>query len=143
MADLVYHDFFSEIMKGTHNCGASGNVFKLALFTSTHTPNADATSYSDLTNEVANGNGYTTGGYTFSAANNSVVNDDANNWSTFDINEDATWSNATITARYAVLYNNTAAGKNLVCQWDFGSDKASSNGTFKVVFNASGILRLS
>lgn len=45
----------------------TGATIKLALLASTYTPNTSETGhtvYADLTNEIANGNGYTTGGAT-------------------------------------------------------------------------------
>lgn len=79
-------------------------AFKVALFLSTSNCGNKALApahYTDLTNEVANGNGYTTGGV--SVGSGTYVN--SSGLQTFDVN-DASWtaSGAGITARYAVLY---------------------------------------
>ena len=47
---------------------------------------------------------------------------------------DLTFSSATITARGALIYNDTAAGDPSVVVLDFGSDKSSSAGDFTIVF---------
>ena len=47
---------------------------------------------------------------------------------------DTTWASSTITARGAMIYNDTAAGNPAVVILDFGSDKTSTNGDFTVVF---------
>ena len=74
--------------------------FKIALFTSASNIGASSTTYAGLTNEVASGNGYTTGGnsVTGSLSGTTTV--------TFDTTDPAVWtaSGAGFTARYAVLY---------------------------------------
>ena len=69
--------------------------------------------------EIANGNGYTAGG-----------EDVTNTWSqtggvaTLAIGADVVWTAAGGTIgpfRYAVLYNDTDAGKVLIGYWDYGS----------------------
>ena len=142
MADVKYHDFFKQCMSKVISCAASGDIFKLQLHTSTYTPNTDHAVKADLTNEVVNGNGYTTGGYGFTAANNLCTDDDTGDKAVFDINEDATWPASSITARYGVLVDDTptSPADPLVCCFDFGSDKTTSNGTFTVQFNALGII---
>jgi len=74
--------------------------FKIALFQSTSNIGATSTTYAALTNEVASGNGYTTGGnaVTGSLSGTTTV--------TFDTTDPAVWtaSGAGFSARYAVLY---------------------------------------
>lgn len=55
---------------------------------------------------------------------------------------DPVWNSATFTARYAVIYDNTATNKDLVLLIDFGADKSPSNGDFSIVFNAAGVFTL-
>lgn len=141
MADVIYHNVFLEFMTKTMNLGSGGDVLHLALFSSSKAIEVDDVTYS-TTNELATANGYTQGGYAFTNTNQSVTDVDANDWTIFDINEDASWSTATITARYAQLFNSGVANK-LICCFDFGADKSSTAGTFKVVFNASGVIKLS
>ena len=56
-----------------------------------------------------------------------------------------TFTSATITARGALIYNDTNSDK-AVCVLDFGSDKSSSSGQFQVVFpspdTTSAIIRI-
>jgi hypothetical protein len=47
---------------------------------------------------------------------------------------DITFTSATITARGALIYNDTAAGDPSVIVLDFGSDKSSTSGDFQIVF---------
>jgi len=139
MADFVYNEFKWQVMKEKHNLAT--DVVKVALFTSTHTPNKDSdVTYSSLTNEVAAGGGYTTGGAAIGSP--TVTKDNTDDEGVFD-GADVQWTSATITARYAVLYNTSAGGTNdLICIFDFGSDKSSTNGTFKIEWNAEGIINL-
>lgn len=88
-----------------------GDTFKLALLTSSYTPSQAHDEYADLTNEHANGNGYTTGGATLG----SVTWNRASGVATFD-SADVVWtaSGGSIVARYAVLYDDTSSGKKLI-----------------------------
>lgn len=142
MADILYHNFFAEIMKGTIDADNGGDVFNMQLHTSTHTPSIDDAVKADLDNEVANGNGYTTGGYAFTNTNLAITDDDSNDLGKFDIAEDAVWSSSTITARYGILLDNTHASDALVGCFDFTEDKSTTNGTFTLQFNASGVLTI-
>lgn len=108
----VYDKFYEALGAEKHNLNGV-DTLKIALFTSSYSPNtATDASYSALGNEVANGNGYTTGGVTVAA-----TWDAAAGTLTFDL-ADALWtaSGGSITARYAVIYNSSAGGTDdIVC----------------------------
>ena len=86
----------------------SGDTYKMALFQSTSNIGASSTTYAGVTNEVANGNGYTTGGVgiTMVLSGTTTVKE--------DISVDPTWtaSGAGFAARFAVIYE--VAG-NVLC----------------------------
>ena len=93
--------------------------------------NADTTTYSDgLTGQVANGNGYTTGGNTLTK-----VAPTSSGTTAFIDFSDTTWTSSTFTARGALIYNSSASNKTIAVL-DFGSDKTTSNSTFTVTFPA-------
>src|SRR4030095_46641 len=84
------------------------DTIKAALFTSSYTPAQDTDElYSSLTNEVANGNGYTTGGTR--CATPTAVYTAGSNLGTFDADNPATWtaSSAGFSFRYVVIYDST------------------------------------
>jgi len=117
------------------------DVMKVQLHLSTYTPNQDTHDYmDDLTNEVANANGYVTGGETLGTK----THDNTNNVSAFDAaNSVWTSTGAGFTARRSVIADTTpgTAGTNpLLCWMDFGQDEtASGGGTFTIAWHASGI----
>lgn len=118
-----------------------GDTIKVALLTDSYTPNQDAHDYFDDVSayEVANGNGYTTGGATI--GNTTVSYNSGTNTTTFD-GDDVSWPASTITARYAVIYDSTpgsASTNPLIAYVDFGSDQSSSSGTFSITWSAQGI----
>jgi hypothetical protein len=120
--------FKQEILQGVHNFTAStGDSFKLALYTSSATLDASTTAYS-VTNE-ASGSGYSAGG----AALTNVTPTTSGTTAFTDFN-DLTFSAATITARGALIYNDTAASDPAVVVLDFGSDKTSTSGDFTIIF---------
>lgn len=116
---------------------------KVMLLSSAYTPNQDTHDYlDDISTYEVTGTGYTAGGQ--SLATKTATLDTANNVLILDA-ADVTWASSTITARYAVLYNNspaTAATKPLVGYIDLVSDQASNAGNFVIEWDASGILRL-
>jgi len=120
--------FKQDCLDGAQNLGSGGNTLKIALYTSSASLGATTTAYA-TTNEVS-GTGYTAGGVTLSSQ--AVAYDSSNNVAYFDA-ADPSWSSATITARGALIYNNTKSNASIAVL-DFGSDFSSSNGTFQVQF---------
>lgn len=120
--------FKVEILQGIHNFTAStGDVFKLALYTSSANLDATTTVYS-ATNEVANSGTYTAGGGSLT----SVTPTSSGTTAFLDFG-DITFTSATITARGALIYNSSKANR-AVAVLDFGSDKISTTGTFAIQF---------
>ena len=120
--------FKSELMKATHNFTNGGNVFKLALYTNSASFTAATTAYT-ATNEVSNSGSYSAGG----GALTNVTPTSSGTTAFADFN-DLTFTSATITARGALIYNDTAAGDPTVVVLDFGADKTSTSGDFQIVF---------
>ena len=124
----ICNSYKQEIMQGVHK---AADTYKIALYTSAATLSASTTVYSS-TNEVANGNGYTTGGATLTGF--SVTID--TNTAVLDFTTDPTWPASTITARGALIYNSSQTNK-AVCVLDFGADITSTADTFTVQFPAA------
>ena len=120
--------FIQDCLDGAQDLGTSGNTLKIALYTSSASLGSTSASYS-ATNEVS-GTGYTAGGVALSSQ--AVAYDSTNKVAYFDA-ADPSWSSATITARGALIYNNTKSNASIAVL-DFGSDYSSTNGTFQVQF---------
>ena len=108
----------------------TADTFKIALFTSAATLGAATTAYS-TTNEVT-GTGYTAGGNTLTISTNPT----STGTTAFLDFADTTWSNASITARGALIYK-SGGGDPAIAVLDFGSDKTSTAGDFTIVFPAA------
>jgi hypothetical protein len=109
ITSAICTSFKQELLVGTHNFTAtSGNSFKLALYTSSATLGAGTTAFTNVTP--------TTSGTT-----------------AFCDFADLTFSNATVTARGCLIYNDTNSDK-AVAAIDFGGDKTSTAGDFTIVF---------
>jgi hypothetical protein len=120
--------FKVEILQGIHNFTAStGDVFKLALYTSSANLGASTTVYSS-SNEVANSGTYTAGG----GALTNITPTSSGTTAFLDF-ADISFTSATITARGALIYNSSKSNR-AVAVLDFGSDKISTTGTFTVQF---------
>lgn len=117
----------------------SSDSLMVMLCTSSYTPNQDTHQFkSDITNEVV-GTGYTAGGQALSSV--TLTYTGATNVLALDA-ADSVWTGSTITARYAVIYDNTPATdatRPLVAYVDFGADQSDSSGTFTITWDASGI----
>jgi hypothetical protein len=119
--------FKRDVMLGLHDLDT--DTIKVALYTSSATLNATTTAYT-TSNEVANGNGYTTGGVTL--ANASVITNSTSGC--FD-SDNPEWTSATFTARGALIYNDTESDL-AIAVLDFGGDFSVAGGTFRIVFPA-------
>ena len=121
--------FKQELLTGSHNfTNGTGDTFKLALYTNSASFDASTTDYT-ATNEVANSGSYAAGGGTLTN-----VTPTTSGTTAFTDFADLTFTSATITARGALIYNDTAAGDPTVVVLDFGSDKTSTSGDFQIVF---------
>lgn len=119
--------FKKEVLEALHDFNASGgSVFKIALYTSAADLGAATTAYS-ATNEVS-GTGYTAGGNTLT--NIDPVTSGTTGFADF---ADTTWTDATITAAGALIYNSSQSNR-AVAVLSFGGDKTSTNGDFVVQF---------
>lgn len=130
--------FKVDLLQGVHNFTAStGNTFKLALGKAAPvgTYGSTTTSYTDLTgnsDELPNGNGYTTGGATLTSitpvASGTTAICDFDNY---------TWTGATFSTSGGIIYNDTAAGKNACAVLSFGGTQQVSSGDFQIQFPAA------
>lgn len=139
MADIVYNRFKANILKKLVDLATGGDTVRCALLSSSYTPNKDHNQWSQVSSYEITGTGYVAGGEAL--ANQDVSQDDTDDEAVFDA-DDVTWTSSTITARYALLYDDTLANDDLICCIDFGVDKSSENGTFKIQWNAEGILNI-
>ena len=109
------------------------DTFKIALYTGTATLNETTGSYVAL-NEVANGNGYTTGGQTLTVTVAPTVS--SGGTVAYLSFANVTWNPASFTCRGALIYKYDGATNPSVCVLDFGADKTATN-TFQVQFPAA------
>jgi hypothetical protein len=132
ITSAVCTSFKAELLEGKHDFNASGgHTFNIALYTSAASLDAATTAYS-TSNEVV-GTGYTAGGIALTN-----IDPTSSGTTAFVDFADATWTDATITAAGALIYNTTTDGgsatTNAVAVISFGGDKTSTNGDFVVQF---------
>jgi hypothetical protein len=125
--------FKKELMEAKHNfLNSGGNTFKIALYTNSASFTAATTAYT-ATNEVsATGTGYTAAGNTLAA-----VDPTTSGTTAYTDFADSTWTSSTITARGALVFNDSASGDPSVIVLDFTADKSSSAGDFTIAFPAA------
>ncbi len=120
--------FKKELLEAVHNFkNSGGSTFNLALYTNSASFTAATTAYT-TSNEVS-GTGYTAKG----AALTRVDPTTSSTTALTDFS-DLTFSTATVTARGALIFNDSASGDPSVVVLDFGGDKTSTAGDFTVVF---------
>ena len=146
ITQAVCSSFKKELLDGDHSFSQSGgDTFKLALYTSSATLNANTATYTTSQEVGASG--------TYSAGGKALVNSGTSVASAVAITNFAnlSFTGVTITARGALIYNTTmGSGSNTtdaVVVLDFGSDKTATSGTFTIQFpaftTAAAILRIS
>ena len=125
----------TKLINGTFDLDSDS--YKVALFQSTSNIGVSSTTYAGLTNEVANGNGYTTGGIAVTLTLSGTTSVKV----TFQTNPVWTGAGSGFSARYAVLYE---VGGDVVayCLLDATpSDVAVAVGqTLTVAAHSSGIM---
>ena len=120
--------FKKELLEAKHNfLNSGGSTFNLALYDNNASFTAATTAYT-ASNEVS-GTGYTAKGAALTRVDPSTSGTTA-----LTDFSDLTFSTATITARGALIFNDSASGDPAVVVLDFGGDKTSTAGDFTVVF---------
>ena len=140
ITQAVCNSFKEQLLGAVHDFDSgSGQVFKLAMYTSAATLGAGTTVYTS-TNEVGNTGQYSAGGGVLTSQQVSLDGSVA----IIDF-ADLSFTGVTLTARGAVIYN-TSASNAAVCVLDFGADKTATSGTFTIQFpaftSAAAILRI-
>ena len=133
----------AELAQAIHNyTTTTGNVFKVALgkTTPTGTYGAATTNYSNLTgnsDEVAAGGGYSTGGFAFTAAQNTtpLTSGTTAYWS-WSVNPN--WTSATFSTVGCIFYNSSGSNQ-AVYVGDFGGTQTVSAGTLTLVLPANAV----
>ena len=129
--NAICNSFKKELLEATHNfSNPGGNSFKLAMYTNSAALGKSTTSFT-TGGQVSSPSGYTSGGKALvnvgtSLATNTAITDFA----------DLSFTGVTLTARGALIYNDTATGDPGVAVLDFGGDKTASAGTFTIQFPA-------
>lgn len=136
-----YNSFRKYVADGTIDLDT--HTFKVMLVASGYTPSTAHTVKTDVTNELSTANGYTAGGATLG----SVTWSHSGGTATFDA-ADTVWtaSGGSIVARYAVIYDDTAANDELVCYILLDTTPAdvttTAGNTLTLQWNGSGIFTI-
>lgn len=146
MASLVTNAFKGRLLGDTAQISTAINLatdtIKIMLVTSSYTPSADNDVFVSTPddNEVGNSGTYAAGGATLTWTGSTDDTDDEGVGDAADVS----WTGATITARYAVIYKDTGTPTTspIIAVIDFGSNQTSTAGTFAIAFAAEGILNL-
>ena len=142
ITQAIANSFKKQLLDGDKDFTAapSGDIFKIALYTSSATLNSATTSFT-TGNQVPNSGQYTSGGGKLVNNATSITAGVAR----VDF-ADRSFTNVTITARGALIYN-TSASNSAVAVLDFGGDKTATSGVFTIQFPANtstaAILRIS
>ncbi len=129
--NAICNSFKKELLEATHNfSNPGGNSFKLSLYGTPATLGKSTTSFTTGGEVSSPSGGYSSGGKALvnagtSLATNTAITDFA----------DLSFVGVTITARGALIYNDTNSDK-AVAVLDFGGEKTASAGTFTIQFPA-------
>jgi hypothetical protein len=148
IAQTATTSFKVELLQAVHNFGpTSPNTFKVALYTAAANIGPTTTVYSTSGEVSSSGTGYTAGGNILVISTSPTSGNNTGGIPTAYVSfNNSTWTNATFTARGALIYNFTQGNKS-VAVLDFGADKTVSNDTFQIIFPTpdanSAIVRIS
>ena len=127
---VVCNVFKTDVLKGVHNFTNGGNSFKLSMYTSSATLGKSTTSFT--TDNQVSSSGYPAGGKALVNVTPALSTDTA----VVDF-ADLSFVGVSLTARGALIYNDTASGDPAVAVFDFGGNKTSTAGSFTITFPAA------
>lgn len=148
-SQAITNSFKTDLLNGLHAFGASvaradttKDSFKAALYLASASLGAGTTAYSG-TGEVS-GTGYTAGGVAVTNANAPANASGTTYWTP---SASLTWTGVTLSTAFdaVLIYNDTAAGKNAVAVFTFGSQTVTAGDftlTMPVNDGSTGLIRL-
>ncbi len=149
-SNQMYRKAYENIWTGEINLETDD--IKVALLQSGYAPSINThENWDDLSNEVSGGSYGASGGKGITHTGARISTPGNTNVLAFgQTADDTNWDNSTITAHYAVVYRFVDVGggtphatnSKLLCLVDFGVDRASYNGDFKLVWDSDGIFKL-
>lgn len=128
--------FKVELFQAVHNFGpTSPDTFKIALYTSLASIGYSTTQYDvGITGQVANGNGYTTGGQSLTISiSPTYANNSTGVPTAYFSFQNISWPYSTFVARGALIYNSSKSNKSIAVL-DFQENLTVDNETFTVIF---------
>jgi|TARA_R100000654_G_scaffold13293_2_gene28960 hypothetical protein len=130
--NAICNTFKKQLLEATHNfSNPGGNTFKLAMYTNSAVLGKSTTSFTTSGQVSSPSGGYSSGGKALVNTGTSL----ATNTAITDFS-DLSFVGVTLTARGALIYNDTASGDPAVAVLDFGGDKTATSGTFTIQFPA-------
>lgn len=129
ITQTIVNSYKRGLLEGLFNFSSTTTqVFKIALYTSNATLDANTTAYS-ATNE-ATGTGYTAGGQVLTISTYPTLSQNV----AFISFSTVTWPITSITARGALIYKFDGATNPAIAVLDFGEDTTTSGGNFVINF---------
>jgi hypothetical protein len=144
-----YDNFLATLTGGTSSGGTPidwlSDTIKISLHTTTYTPALTTHDfYDDITNELATGNGYTTGGDTLASKTTSSP---AAGVVTYDCADNVWTFSAAKSFRYGVIRKDTGTASTsplmFLIDFDGSANLTAAIGTWTWVVNASGLFTIS
>lgn len=134
MASGIYNRLKANLMNKEADLEA--DIIKCMLLNDSHAFSAAHNQKSEIVANEISGTGYTAGGAAL--ANKAVTQAATTKWDA----DDTQWTSASFTAYHAALYDDSLANDDLICSIDFGGAKTVAAGTFKIQWDAAGIITL-
>lgn len=138
-ATITHYNYFKKFLVDGSGIDLVNDTIKLALCTSSYTPDIDTHDYFDnITNELSGG-GYTSGGNTLD--NFSLTVDTTNDRLKIDADDESFTSLTGTNVRYGIIYKSTgtASTSPLIAYVDFGENKTFANGTLTFTWHSNGV----
>jgi len=127
LVQYVCNSFKLEILQGFHR---PEHIYKIALFIRDADITVNSKSYNDFKKFEVVGIGYTAGGEILKNPKYELYG----NIASLSFDKKVIWPESTITAKKALIYNDTLINKNSVAFMEFKKDFSSSYGNFIIEF---------
>jgi len=140
---VVYNPAKKKLMEAAFNL--STDTIKVAVLTSSYTPNIDTQDFFDdvSANEISATGTYAAGGITL--ANKTITVDTTNDLAYFDADDASATGTTIANYRYLVIYKSTgtAATSPLLAYVDLGTNHVTASETLYIQWASTGIFKIS